>query len=152
MRVRVCEDRGRAGYDFTPPTAAFPPTILLAHPPVLLGGGSPTFPPQDASEAQLVRLPRHVPVELFNNGGSGPWHKEIVFFFFSWGSRGGRSVGSPVVTGGWGSQLCFSRVHHRFTSGILGGKGNRKRIRDGRSCCPGVPASQPASPGPSSEG
>lgn len=35
---------------------------------------------QDASEAQLVHLPRHVLVELVNNCGSGPWHKEIVLF------------------------------------------------------------------------
>ena len=67
--------------------------------PAWAGGGSPTFPQQEAKEAQLVHLPRHVLVELVNNGGGGPWHKEVVF---SWGSRGGGSLRSPAVTGGWG--------------------------------------------------
>lgn len=44
-------------------------------------GGSPTFPQQEAKEAQLIHLPRHIPVRLVNNGGGGgPWHKEVAFF------------------------------------------------------------------------
>lgn len=62
-------------------------------------GVSPIFPQQEAKEAQPVHLPRHILVELVNNGGGGPWHKEVIF---SWGSRGGRSLCSPAVTGGWG--------------------------------------------------
>lgn len=60
------------------------------------------------------------------------------------GSRGGGSLRSPAVTGGWDSQLCFSCEHHRFTSGILGGKGNRKLISHGWLRCPTTPANQPA--------
>lgn len=37
--------------------------------PKWAGGGSPTFPQQEANEAQLVHLPRHILVELVNDGG-----------------------------------------------------------------------------------
>lgn len=39
-------------------------------------------PQQEAREAQLVHLPRHIPVGLVNKGGGGggPWHKEVAFF------------------------------------------------------------------------
>lgn len=99
---------------------------------------SPTFPQREAKEAQLVHLPRHVLAELVNDDGGEPWHKEVGFFF-SWGSRGGGSLRSPAVTGGWGSQLCFSCEHHRFTSGILGGKGHRKLISNEHSRRPTAP-------------
>lgn len=107
-------------------------SCLPSHPSALSSpcpswaGRVPNFPQQETKEAQLVHLPRHIPVGLVNNGGgSGPWHKEVVF---SWGSRGGESPHSPAVTGGWGSQLSLSWELHRFTSGILGKRGNWKLI------------------------
>lgn len=88
----------------------------LSSPCPAWAGRVPNFPQQETKEAQVVHLPRHIPVGLVNNGGgSGPWHKDVVF---SWGSRGGKSPRSPAVTGGWGRQLSLSRELHRFTSGI----------------------------------
>lgn len=74
----VCEEKGRAGYDFTKPTAASPPTSCSLRMPSCKVASN--LPPQDASKTQLVHLPRHILVELVNDCGSGPWHKEIVFF------------------------------------------------------------------------
>lgn len=59
--------------------SSLPPSCSLITLSCMGQGWSPTFPQQEAKEAQLVHLPGHVLVELVSNGGGGPWHKEAVF-------------------------------------------------------------------------
>lgn len=71
--ARVCVRR-EAGQAMTSQNQQLPPLPRPAR------SASRPARRQDASEAQLVHLPRHILVELVNNCGSGPWHKEIVLF------------------------------------------------------------------------
>lgn len=99
-RVCVCARRGAGEAKISHhQLSSLPPSCSLITLSCVGGEGSPTFPQQEAKEAQLVHLPRHVLAELVSNGGGGPWHEEVVS---SWGSRGGRSLHSLAVTGGWG--------------------------------------------------
>lgn len=82
MCLCVCARRGAGDIKISHhhQLSSLPPSCSLITLSCMGQGWSPTFPQQEAKEAQLVHLPRHVLVELVNNGGGGPWHKEVVFF------------------------------------------------------------------------
>jgi len=126
IQVSVCvcvlgEGPGRARFCTTTSRLPSHHPALSSPCPAWAGGRGECPQPspwREAKEAQLVRLPRHVLLELVNNGGGGPWHKEVVF---SWGGRGGGSLRSPAVAGGWGEPalllLRASQVHQRDSGG-----------------------------------